>query len=354
MTYSQSVPNILDEIGKRVEERIQNLLSGEIQRWGKLNTDLVEPLEVLQKLVLAGGKRLRPAFCQLAFVGSGGDPLDPILIDTGAALELLHTFAIIHDDIMDGSLKRRGQQSVHSYFENKHISSSLQGESRRFGEGMGILVGDIAFVYSDMLISQIPASAWKIFTEMRLEVNIGQYLDILSTAQRNTDSSIAKQISIYKSGKYTVERPLHLGAALAGSLDILYKPLSEFGLALGEAFQLKDDLLGVFGEEEITGKPVGQDLREGKGTTLIALASQRANKTSQEIINKKLGSDHLTEEEIYNLQQIIINTGARQEIESQIEFLTNQAIQSLGSAPLLDEAKEELINLARYVAWRNH
>ncbi|MDQ6727555.1 MAG: polyprenyl synthetase family protein, partial [Actinomycetota bacterium] len=217
-------PPSLALIARRVEERIRVLLDAELERWSAVDPDLAEPFAALRDLVLAGGKRLRPAFCQWAYVGAGGRPDDPAVVDAGAALELLHTFALVHDDIMDDSARRRGLPTIHTTFEDRHRREAWRGEGRRFGEGVAILMGDLSFVYADLLLAAAPADAIAVFTELRLEVNIGQYLDLLGTARGDASVEQAKRICQYKSGKYTIERPLHLGAALAGRLDELAEP----------------------------------------------------------------------------------------------------------------------------------
>ncbi|MDQ3897317.1 MAG: polyprenyl synthetase family protein, partial [Actinomycetota bacterium] len=219
-------PPSLSGIARRVEARIARLLDGELERWSSVDPDLAEPLAALRDLVLAGGKRLRPAFCHWAFVGAGGSPDDPAVVDAGAALELLHTFALVHDDIMDGSATRRGTDTIHVQFDAGHAMDGWRGEARRFGEGVAILVGDLAFVYADQLLAGAPPAAHRVFTELRVEVNVGQYLDLVGTARGRVNEETARRISRFKSGKYTVERPLHLGAALAGRLDELAGPLS--------------------------------------------------------------------------------------------------------------------------------
>jgi geranylgeranyl diphosphate synthase type I len=180
---------------------------------------------------------------------------DPAIIDTGAAFELLHAFALVHDDVMDGSSTRRGEPTIHSTFDAEHSSNQWNGESRRFGEGVAILVGDLAEVYADRLMSNAPQAAFETWNELKIELNIGQFLDVLGAARGEVDLTTARRIVRYKSGKYTIERPLHVGAALAGRLDELQTPLSRYGEPLGEAFQLRDDILGTFGDSARTGSP---------------------------------------------------------------------------------------------------
>jgi len=345
-------PRSLAEVGGRAERRILELIDAELVRWREVDLDLVEPLAALRDLITAGGKRLRPAFCHWAFVGAGGDPDDAVAIDAGAALELLHTFALVHDDVMDGSDFRRGRPAVHRYFITEHERAAWRSEPRRFGEGAAILVGDFAFVYADMLFASAPPAARPVFDELRLELCVGQYLDLVGTASGSSEGTKAERIERYKSGKYTVERPLHMGAALAGRLDELAAPLSAVGLPLGEAFQLRDDLLGVFGDAEVTGKPVGDDLREGKLTPLVAAAVARADASAGALL-ERLGSPDLTAAEIAALQAVLVETGARDEVEAAIERRVDEGLAALAVAPLTTEARHALEELGTFVAWRD-
>ncbi|HEX2851497.1 MAG TPA: polyprenyl synthetase family protein [Acidimicrobiales bacterium] len=348
------VPPTLTDIAARVETRIEGLLTAEIERWVEVDSALVDPLASLRSLVLAGGKRLRPAFCHWAFVAGGGDPEDPCVVAAGAALELLHTFALIHDDVMDGSVTRRGLDAVHVDFESRHTLGEWRGEGRRFGEGVAILVGDLAFVYADLLLAGAPAPAVDVFTELRLEVNIGQYLDLIGTVRGVTTPAAAQRISVYKSGKYTVERPLHLGAALAGRFDDLAAPLSAYGLPLGEAFQLRDDLLGAIGDEDVLGKPVGDDLREGKPTSLVAIARERATGAAARVLDEGLGRADLTDGEVAAMQEVLVDTGAVAAIETRIDALVGASLDALERGPITGEPRERLIELAWFVAGRDH
>ncbi len=346
-------PTSLGEIAKRVDARIDELLAGEITRWTEIDAAMTEPLEVLREFVLAGGKRLRPAFCYWAFVGVGGDGDDPAVIDAGAALELLHTFALVHDDIMDNSDRRRGLLTVHRHFEKRHGEQAWRGETRRFGEGAAILIGDLAFVYADQLLRAAPQDALDVFTELRLEVNVGQYLDLVGTVQGDASPDLARKICIYKSGKYTVERPLHLGAALAGRFAECQAPLSAYGDPLGEAFQLVDDLLGTFGDAAVTGKPVGEDLREGKPTTLFAHAREAAVGADADMLADRYGATDLSPGDITAMQDLFERTGARAATERRVETLVDQALDALATAPISGVARDELDALARFVAERD-
>jgi geranylgeranyl diphosphate synthase type I len=344
-------PASLAEIGGRVGARIEALLVAERDRWARIDGDLGEPLDALIDFVDAGGKRLRPAFCHWAFVGAGGTDLD-VVTDAGAALELLHTFALVHDDVMDDSPLRRGAPTIHALFADRHTDRAWRGEHRRFGESVAILIGDLAFVYADHLLQAAPADARHVFTELRVEVNIGQYLDVRAGADGRHARDRARRISVFKSGKYTVERPLHLGAALAGRLDELGPGLTAYGIPLGEAFQMRDDLLGAFGEEVLVGKPVGDDLREGKVTELVSAARELATPAAL-IVLDRVGAADLTDDEVRQLQEVLVETGARDAMEARIHELTGRAVEALRTVPLDGGATTELERLAAYIAERD-
>jgi geranylgeranyl diphosphate synthase type I len=229
-----------------------------------------------------------------------------------------------------------------------------RGEPRRFGDGAAILIGDLAFVYADMLLGPAPAPAVEVFNELRLEVNVGQYLDLVGTATGSATVSQARTIGVYKSGKYTIERPLHLGAALAGRLDQFAGPLTAYGVPLGEAFQLRDDVLGAFGEDNKLGKGVGEDFREGKPTALYAHALASAAGADAALLRTRFGQPDLVEDEIGAIQEVIERTGARAAVERSIDSLVTQALAALDDGPIAEEAATELRRLATFVAGRDH
>ncbi len=348
-----AAPASLSHIAQRVDDRIALLMDAELARWSLVDVDLIAPLSSLRALVLAGGKRLRPAFCHWGYVGGGGNPEDAAVIDAGAGLELLHTFALVHDDIMDASRTRRGMDAVHIQFIEAHHAFSGRGEDRRFGEGVAILVGDLAFVYADLLLTGANPDAIRIFNELRIEVNIGQYLDLLGSVRGEPSIASARRICQYKSGKYTIERPLHLGAALAGNLDEVQESLTAYGMPLGEAFQLRDDLLGAIGDDRLTGKPVGDDLREGKPTALIAAARATATQGQRELLGR-IGDPHLSDETISEMQTVLVATGAVKQIETLIDSLRDESLNAIKSAHMTPESIDALVELAHFVTHRDY
>ena len=349
-----SPPPSLSLIAERVDERLGDLLQVERDRWGALDPNLANAIDEISRLVMSGGKRLRPAFCHWGYVGAGGGTEDQVDVNAGGALELMHAMALFHDDVMDDAATRRGQVTTHTLASAEHAEKGWTGESRRFGEGVAILVGDLAFVYADQLLEGASIQATRIWNELRIELNIGQYLDILGSVRRERDLAKAERISRYKSGKYTIERPLHLGAVLAAPdrADELVPALSAYGLPLGDAFQMRDDVMGAFGETKDTGKPVGDDLREGKPTPLLARATRAATPEQRAVLDL-VGDPSMTEQTVSNIQQVIVDTGALDDLEAHIASLTKSAVASLATAPITDQAKTELTSLAAYVSSRN-
>ncbi|MEO6653061.1 MAG: polyprenyl synthetase family protein [Ilumatobacteraceae bacterium] len=350
---SAAAPTSLRLIADRVAERLDEVLTPELDRWTELDGDLRAPMAEIRRLVMSGGKRLRPAFCHWGFVAAGGDPDESIVVDAGAAFELMHAFALFHDDVMDDAASRRGQPTTHTVYAARHAEAGWAGESRRFGEGVAILIGDLAFVYADRLLAEANPTAWTIWNELRIELNVGQVLDILGSVRGVRNVAQAERICRYKSGKYTIERPLHLGVALASPprLEALGPVFSAYGLPLGDAFQMRDDVMGAFGDTDATGKPVGGDLREGKPTPLLARALAAADAAQQTLL-RRVGSPGLTDDDVAGIQQVIVDTGALDDLERTIVSRTNAAIAAIEHVDIDELPRDELIALALYVGRR--
>ncbi len=351
-----AAPEALDEVRVRVDARLAQVLGDEHHRWSAVDTLLDEPLDRLRSFTVRGGKRLRPAFCHLGNAAAGGAVGDLQVLDAGAALELLHVFALIHDDVMDGSVLRRGEPTIHQHFGEVHAASDWAGEPRRFGEGVAVLVGDLALVLADVLLTGAPRPAWDVYNELRVELVMGQLLDVSFAANQAADPATSRKISLFKSAKYTVERPLHLGAALAGRLDDLAGAFTGYGLPVGEAFQLRDDVLGAFGDEAVLGKPVGDDFREGKPTRLvlhaIGVAEQQQLRPALGVLSH-LGDPELTPAQVVEIQEVIEATGARAAVEQRIDDLLGEAVDALATADLDPAARNDLVDLAVYCTRRD-
>ena len=342
---------MLSDIARSVDARLASILDELHRRWTLASPELDEPLSTLRAQVLGGGKRLRPGFVALGAAAAGGDPNQADVIDLGAAIELLHALALIHDDVMDGSDERRNQETAHASFGRRHRSAGWRGESRRFGEGVAILLGDLAHTLADQLVETMPALVRAIWSEMQVELVLGQYLDLHTTAIGCADPAQAVLVARMKSGSYTIERPLQLGVALVGEAPAVEAALARYARPVGAAFQLRDDLLGAFGQPEVTGKPVGDDLRMGKATELLAIATARAT-PSESVVLARLGTPAMRPNDVATAQRILERTGARAEVEARVQEATAEAVAAVSTPVVPSHVGEALVGLARHLASR--
>lgn len=357
-TGSASLPCFRDRVGQVLED----FLGRQRPVLDAISAELLPWLDAIGAL-LAGGKRLRPAFCFWGWRAAGGADC-PQIIAAASALELLHGSALVHDDVMDASDTRRGSPAVHRRFAARHEAGGWRGSADAFGMGAAILIGDLLQSWTDELLhdSGLPATALlhgrPVLDAMRTEVIAGQYLDLLSQAAGDDGVDSALRVVSYKSAKYTIERPLHLGVALASATadpDLVMLRRSEqaiadactaYGIPLGIAFQLRDDVLGLFGDPAETGKPVSDDLREGKRTVLIAMARRRASAAQAEVLDRYLGNPAVDEAGAAAVREVIVDTGALAECEEMIDRNVTAAIGALASAQMAGLAKEALAELA--------
>lgn len=339
-----------NNLAERVQSALDEFISQNRALMNSISEDTISLVDSLQGL-LTGGKRLRPAFAYWGYRAAGGADSDAVM-RACASLEFLQACALIHDDVMDASDTRRGNPSIHKQFETLHALNNWSGSGSLFGEGAAILIGDLALSWADemLLTSGIDSAqtlrAKAVYDIMRTELMSGQYLDLLEQVRGQITQERAETVIRYKSAKYTIERPLHMGAAIADAGVDLRTSLSSYGLSLGEAFQLRDDLLGVFGESDITGKPAGDDLREGKQTMLIAFAYSHATAQECALLTRHLGSKSISPAEIEILQEILINCGAQDFIEQRISDYLDSALKSLENPAYDIEVKNALTALA--------
>ena len=349
----------LTSLRSAVEEELAIFLNFEGAYLNSISTELSPVSDVLTSFLLDSGKRLRPLFAYAGFAAAGGTIEKPI-VRAIAALELLQACALIHDDLMDGSDTRRGKPSIHRHFETIHVQDELDGFAPQYGLSAAVLLGDLALVWSDQMFNSAGltteqfARVFPYYNEMRVELMAGQFLDIHEQTQKTTSVDRSMKIARYKSGKYTIERPLHFGAAMSSkSSPQLFAALSAYGLPLGEAFQLRDDLLGVFGDPSVTGKPAGDDLREGKRTVLIAMTNDRQSEAQREIARQHFGKPDLDAQGVEVLREIIESTGAKAELEATIERLTDQALSAAQSDVFTPEGNALLVELANIATKRS-
>ncbi len=345
------------DLRARVEKALAGFLARQRAALADVGPELVPVGEAVERLVLDGGKRLRPAFCYWGWRGAGGPDADEP-VTAAAALELLHAAALVHDDVIDRSDSRRGQPAVHRRFAMLHRESEWLGDPERFGQSAAILVGDLCLVWADAMLwgAGLPpealARAQVVYDAMRAELMAGQYLDVVEQALGGGSAARALRVARYKTARYTIEGPLHLGGSLAGGGRDVLDAYSAYGLPLGEAFQLRDDVLGVFGDPVSTGKPAGDDLREGKRTALVALAVERADAAQAAVIRHHLGDPDLDDAGVAALQEVIVATGALSEVEDLVTRRTADAVDALAGSPVAAQAREVLAELARAASTR--
>ncbi|MFD9735399.1 polyprenyl synthetase family protein [Umezawaea sp. NPDC059074] len=350
-----SAPELLHPLDlalpKRVDEALATYLADRRTLGALMDENFTGAVDGLAAFVLSGGKRIRPTFAWWGWRAAGGDPEGPLaesVLTAVSSLELIQACALVHDDLMDASEVRRGQPTVHIAFAQEHRDRRWLGEPERFGLAAAVLIGDIALAWADDMLfaAGLPTDAlqrlslpWR---DMRTEMLAGQYLDVLTQARGDSSPDAALRIDRLKTAAYTVERPLHMGAALGGGSPALIDGLRRFGADIGVAFQLRDDLLGVFGDPAVTGKPAGDDLREGKRTLLVALGMEYG----ADVLHRALGNPELDVETVDEVRDALVGVGAVDAIEDRIAALTASAMAALEAAPVVAPAGERLAELA--------
>jgi geranylgeranyl diphosphate synthase type I len=344
----------LDRLREAVSAALSEFLDRQRETLAAMDPSLAPLVDEVCALA-RGGKRLRPAFAYWGWRGArdlAASEDEAAVLRAVAALEFVHASALVHDDVMDGAQTRRGRPATHIGFAARHAVDDLAGDGELFGTGAAILIGDLALVWSDELLRRSDLStaaltrARAVWDTMRTEVTAGQYLDLLRAAGGLPGPDGALTVARYKSAGYTVQRPLHLGAAIAGAGPEVAEAYTAIGLPLGEAFQLRDDVLGVFGDPAVTGKSADDDLREGKRTLLIALAEEAADESGRRLLDRLLGNAAAGTEEFDALRTLLESTGARARVEERITERTALARSAIVAAPIAADARAALDALA--------
>ncbi|MEU4805629.1 polyprenyl synthetase family protein [Actinosynnema sp. NPDC023587] len=353
-------PIVDDDLPLRLAEALEEYL---VQR---RDADLApELVAALTELVLGGGKRLRPTFAWWGWRAAGGAArgaeADAVLRAL-VSLELLQCCALVHDDVMDRSTARRGRPTAHQAFAARHRRERWAGDADHYGDCAAVLVGDLALAWADdaLVTAGLPGPAlvraWRPWQAMRTEMMAGQHLDLLGGARRTESVEAGLRVARLKTAAYTVERPLHLGAAVADAPPNLIAALREYGRDIGVAFQLRDDLLGVFGDVRLTGKPVGEDLREGKRTPLMATALGLARAAGREdavrVLRHCLEGGGPPGHDLADVRALLHELGAVAVIEKRIAALTASGLCALDRAVVLPIARDRLTDLAEQATAR--
>lgn len=354
-------------IVERVQAEITRVLDEQAAHLLGVSPDLTPFIEWSRDL-LSGGKRFRALFCYWGWRAAGGSSDGDLttIVTAATALEFFHAAALVHDDIIDNSDTRRGMPAAHRRFESLHSEESWSGDAEAFGRSSAILLGDLLLGWSDEILDSglnslvdphSGIAARRLFNRMRTEVTAGQYLDVLDENSWRSwpeDSLLdrAQKVIVYKSAKYSIEAPLAIGAALGGASAAQMTALQEFGLPLGIAYQLRDDLLGVYGDPAETGKPSGDDLREGKRTVLVAQARRRLPAPSVRLLDELLGDPGLTESQVRTLQSTLRQSGAVDDVERAIRRNADRARSALDGADIDAGARTRLLDLVDAVTQR--
>jgi geranylgeranyl diphosphate synthase, type I len=342
---------VTTELRVRVDAELRRFMVEAGAALNAVGSDLETLTEAAHSFVLDTGKRLRPAFCYWGARAAGAPDKDS-LVAAAASLELLHACALVHDDVIDRSAMRRGRPAVHEHFARLHEARGWSGAPDAYGDAIAVLLGDLFLVWAEMMINgsgigdPALARARPVLDLMRVELMAGQYLDVTEQALGGGSLERALRVTRYKTAKYTVERPLHLGAAIGDAPPELVAAMSGYGLPLGEAFQLRDDLLGVFGDPDLTGKPAGDDLREGKRTVLIALAVEAADPAGRSALSAGLGDPALDKRGVERLREIISAGGAPVRVEAMISDRVGTAVAALEGDSVDPDARRALVDLA--------
>lgn len=349
-----------DDVVGAVEAALAGFLDARGVELADIGPDVAADADVLREFVLGGGKRIRPTFAWWGWRGAGGEQHADEVITTLAALELLQAGALIHDDLIDDSRLRRGAPTVHTRFARRHRQRDWLGDSAHFGLAGAVLFGDLALTWADDLFSggglpdELLRRARPVWRQMRTEVLIGQYIDMTTQAGGQESPAAALRINRLKTAGYTVGGPLRLGGALGGAEASVLEAYRGFGEDIGVAFQLRDDLLGIYGDPEVTGKPAGDDLREGKRTLLLALALRTANERAAGRLRSAIGDKTLDETGLDEVRALLVEVGAVAAIERRIEELTESALSTLAAATIDDAARARLLGLALSATKRDH
>jgi geranylgeranyl diphosphate synthase type I len=343
----------------RVERVLAHYLAERRAELPELARTFAAAVDTLSAFALGGGKRIRPTFAWWGWRAAGGEATGPradAVLTAISSLELVQTCALVHDDLMDASEVRRGKPTVHVRFTEAHRAGAWSGEPERFGMAAAILLGDLALAWADDMfatadLSQEMRTAARLpYQAMRAEMFAGQYLDVLAQAEADESEERALGVARLKTAAYTVERPLHMGVALAGADEETVAAVRAFGVDIGVAFQLRDDLLGVYGDPSVTGKPAGDDLREGKQTLLVALglkyAARAGRRKDVELLRGALGDPQLRAGTIERVRALLVDVGAVAELERRIDDLRASGLAALGTARLGEPGVSRLTELA--------
>jgi geranylgeranyl diphosphate synthase type I len=360
LLFSPGMPDI-EAVSRDVDALLTAEISALIDEWDGYadgnGVDLL-PLDLpawLGDLLVGRGKRLRVAMSYWGFLAAGGTHGSAdygSLIRAAAALEALHLFALVHDDVMDASASRRGRPSAHVEATRWHSAAQGVGDATLFGTNMAVLLGDLAHTVADRIADDLPRPLRKVWYALSVELVAGQRADLTGAAAGRRDLAHAEHVARLKSGRYSIERPLELGALAAGAMPEVVDALLGCGEHIGRAFALRDDYLGVWGDPRLTGKPAGDDLYEAKATVLLTLARARLKGHAAYIL-ARLGTPDVTSDDIPVLAIAMREAGVDSALEELISAEYETAVECLGASTLSPVGVAGIREAAKAIAWRD-
>ncbi len=347
----------LRDFKKKIDREIAIYLDKTIKETKNRDAVMADALRYVKYLTLAGGKRIRPALMYYGYIGAGGKEREK-MIKTSVSIELVHMFLLIHDDVIDRDIERHGKDSVNRKYEKLGARLFPDKDSKHFGSAVAIIIGDIVSALGNQIIFDSGFSeklVMKALSGLQSIISytaIGQVKDLYIEYRNKASEKDVLNMYEYKTAKYTIEGPLHLGATLGGSNSNFLKGISEYSIPVGIAFQIQDDILGIFGDRKKLGKEVGSDIEEGKITILVIKAREKANKEQKKLLNEVLGKKNLTIEEIESFRKVIRETGSLEYAKGLAFEYVKKGKKALDGIKMKKETKDFLLGMADYMIQR--
>ncbi len=342
---------------KIIEQSLDKFFDEKIERCSKISPLAKEMMESLKEFSLRGGKRIRPILTIFGYKAITSD-INPSIVQAALAVELMESFLLVHDDIIDQDDFRRGYYSMHKVYELKAKRLYPYSDTKHFGTSMAVMAGDILSVLGSEAITrsnfqeELKIKAIDKFNRVIINTAFGEIIEVVSQIKPRISEPDIMRVNELKTAIYTIEGPLHIGAILAGASQKQLDVLTKYAIPLGQAYQIHDDILGMFGDEKKLGKPIGSDLKEGKKTILILKTLQLATDNQKKIIMKSLGNKALTQVQIDEIRKIVMDTGALGYCRQLVKELTEKAKSYILASDFRQEGKEFLLSIADYMVNR--
>lgn len=347
----------LQNFKKKVDQEIAIYLDKTIKETKDRDVVMTDALRYVKNLTLAGGKRIRPALMYYGYIGAGGRENEK-MIKTSVSIELVHMFLLIHDDVIDRDIERHGKDSINRKYEKLGARFFPGKDPKHFGNSMAIIVGDMISALGNQIIfdsgfnEKLVMKALSGLQSIISYTVIGEVKDFYIEYRSKATEKEVLEMYEYKTAKYTIEGPLHLGAILGGTSEKYLSAISKYSIPVGIAFQIQDDILGIFGDEKKLGKEVGSDIEEGKITILVVKAREKANREQKKILDEILGKKNLTVKEIESFRKVIRETGALEYAKELAFEYVKKGKKALNKIEMKKETKDFLLGMADYMIQR--